>query len=282
MIIEFLKLIIFSMLIVLISKYILAKSLRKLTNILDLKTKTTGNLAGIATSIPEFLTTTISAIKGLTETSIMNIFSSNVINMILFIISVLINKNFKELKNKIIIIEFLGVLITIFIPILFIIKKINFDLSYVVLFITLYIIFKLIESFLYKTFYIKLKKESKEKEEKKDFFNRTNYLKVINISKNIIFILIGGFLLFLVGQKLSESLEILANSFNISQIIIGIVLGFVTSMPEFITFFEAQKNHKNKEDGVLEAFNNLLTSNMINLFIIQSSSIILKLFLSNS
>lgn len=62
------------------------------------------------------------------------------------------------------------------------------------------------------------------------------------------------------------------------EYIIGIILGFGTSIPELITFFEAQRGEKNKEEeklGVIEATNNLLMSNMFNLFIIQAVGIFL-------
>jgi len=97
--------------------------------------------------------------------------------------------------------------------------------------------------------------------------------KINIIVKYSLLIIFAGILLFFIGDILSNSLEILCNNFNISQFIIGILLGFVTSIPEFITFFEAQKNYKNKEEGIIEATNNLLSSNMINLFIIQSIGI---------
>ena len=70
----------------------------------------------------------------------------------------------------------------------------------------------------------------------------------------------------------------LFRSFSLSQTIIGILLGFITSIPELITFFEAQKHYKEQKSnellGVVEATNNLLTSNMLNLFIIQSIGLI--------
>ena len=51
----------------------------------------------------------------------------------------------------------------------------------------------------------------------------------------------------------------------------------ITSIPELVTFFESQKHYKEKKDknllGVIEATNNLLTSNMLNLFIIQAIGI---------
>ena len=53
MFLEIIKFIIYSALIVLISKYILVTTLRKLAESLKLKPKTVGNIAGYATSIPE-------------------------------------------------------------------------------------------------------------------------------------------------------------------------------------------------------------------------------------
>lgn len=82
----------------------------------------------------------------------------------------------------------------------------------------------------------------------------------------------------MIGNALSVCLENLAEYFKIPEIVLGIVLGFITSIPELITFFESQKHHtknENEELGVIEATNNLLTSNVLNLFIIQTVGIIL-------
>ena len=57
--------------------------------------------------------------------------------------------------------------------------------------------------------------------------------------------------------------------------IIGILLGFITSLPELITFFESQRHHEEDKEGVTEATSNLLTSNIMNLFIIQSIGILI-------
>ena len=73
-------------------------------------------------------------------------------------------------------------------------------------------------------------------------------------------------------------LENLCGIFEVPEVIIGILLGIITSIPELITFFESQKHHKKKENdmlGVIEATNNLLTSNIVNLFIIQALAILI-------
>ena len=182
MIIIFLKFIICSILIVIISKNILATTLRKLAQSLNLKSKTVGNIAGIATSVPELLSLGIAGFTGLIDTGIFNILSSNVINVLEYFLTVKINGNIKKMKNKVIIIELIIVLITIIIPVV---------------------------------------------------------------------------------------------------IYVGKLLGIITSAPEFITFNEAQKYHKkgSKEQlkGVIEATNNLISSNMLNLFVIQSVGILIYL-----
>ena len=103
----------------------------------------------------------------------------------------------------------------------------------------------------------------------------------MEILKYIIILIGATILIFIIGNILSDSLETLCNNFGVSQIIIGILLGIITSAPEFITFNEAQKYHKkgSKEQlkGVIEATNNLISSNMLNLFVIQSIGILIYL-----
>ncbi len=67
MLLEIIKFFVYSGLIVIISKYVLVKTLRRLAESLNLKAKTVGNIAGTATSVPEFLTITISSLKGLSR-----------------------------------------------------------------------------------------------------------------------------------------------------------------------------------------------------------------------
>ena len=95
----------------------------------------------------------------------------------------------------------------------------------------------------------------------------------------IIILIITGILLFFIGELLGDTLENLCNIFGVSEVIVGILLGFVTSLPELITFFESQRHYKKVEDdmlGVVEATNNLLTSNILNLFAIQTVGILIS------
>ena len=67
MFLELIRFIFYSALIVSISKYILVPVLRKLTDFLSIKAKTAGDIAGIATSMPELLTVCTASIRGLSR-----------------------------------------------------------------------------------------------------------------------------------------------------------------------------------------------------------------------
>lgn len=275
MLIEIIKFIIYSILIVLISKYILVSTLRRLAESLNLKAKTVGDIAGYATSVPEFLTITTSSLRGLSGASIYNILSSNLINLIQYLGAIILNKNIMKLKNRAIAINLILVLITILIPIILLKFNIELNLFIVPAFIILYAFFRFLNSNVHKLY---LQKEDKQIEleiEKEKKWEKGNKRK---ITKYSIILIITGIFLFVIGELLGNTLEQLCRLFNISEVLIGILLGFITSLPELITFLESQKHHKKNEDnmlGVVEATNNLLTSNILNLFAIQSIGIII-------
>lgn len=276
MFLEMIKCILYSGLIVVIAKYILVITLRKLAENLNLKPKTVGDIAGYATSMPELLTISISSINGLTSMSIFNVLSSNIINLIQYIASIVLNKNKKAFINKAIKIDMVLVLITILIPLILVWRNIEINILIVPAFLILYALFQYLNGNIHKLY---LEKEDKQIE--KQIQEEERQVKG-NTRKTALYIivLIGtGILLYLIGELLGDTLNNLCNQFNISQTIIGILLGVMTSIPELITFFEAQQHYKthNKEYmlGVVEATNNLLTSNVLNLFIIQSIGIII-------
>jgi len=276
LIFEIAKFIIYSILIVYISKQILVKLLRKIAEILDLSPKAVGNIAGFATSMPELLTVFFSSLQGLYGTSIYNIISSNVINFIQYIGSIKINKNEKIIKqNRALKIELVMVVLTIIIPIAMEIFGIEANIGIIPLFILVFALFYYLKRNAYKVYKMQVmsKEETKEIEEEKKWVKNKEKLAIITFAK-----LLGvGIILFIVGNMLGNTLDTLSTAFDVPEWIIGIILGFVTSIPELITFVEAQKHHsKNTSDtqGVIEATSNLFASNMLNLFIIESIGII--------
>lgn len=232
-------------------------------------------MAGIATSMPELLTVFFSSLQGLFSTSIFNIISSNVINFIQYIWSIRLNKNEKVIKrNRALKIELIIIISTIIIPIAMVISNIEAEIGIVPIFILLFIMLYYLKTNVYKVYKMNAlseKEERKIKEEKKWAKNKKKAI--------LAWIQLGitGVVLYIIGNLLGNTLDILSSRFNIPQAIIGIILGFITSIPELITFIEAQRNHERRSDeqGVIEATSNLFTSNMLNLFIIESIGIVI-------
>ena len=150
--VEIIKLLIYLSLIVIISKYILVKTLRKLAENLNLKPQTVGKIAGYATSIPEFITISIASFNGLINTSIYNILSSNVINLVQYFFATVINKNIKNIKNKAIKTDIILVVLTIIIPIIFLIINIEIQIEILPILILLFILFKMINTNVHKLY----------------------------------------------------------------------------------------------------------------------------------
>lgn len=294
MFIDILLFLFYSIIIVLISKYLLVKILRKIGELLKLKPKTIGNIAGIATSIPELLTVSFSAFAGLIGTSTYNIISSNVINVVQYVASIILNKNQKVLRNKAIKIDLWLVILTIVIPIIMLIFNIESNLAIVPIFVILLFTFFKITNNVHQLYGSKAKREkfwnidlmmrNRNKEEGKETTNEEksritveSYTKkgVATVVKQGVYLAIVGIILYVVGNLLGDVLESLCLSFHVPEFILGILLGFVTSIPELITFFESQKHHANEKEGVIEATGNLLTSNIMNLFVIQTIGILI-------
>jgi len=267
MLIEVIKFILFAFLIVLISKYILVTYLRKLAESLNLKAKTVGNIAGISTSVPEFLSITTSSIRDLQSASVYNILSSNIINLIQYLATIMLNKNTHKLKNRAIIIDMIFVAVTIFIPIILLRLNIELDMFIVPLFLLFYALFSYLNNSIHKLY---LDNETKETTQRKiDIKKIVGYIATLAIT---------GIMLYIVGELLGNSLENLCKTFNVPQFVVGVLLGFITSIPELLTFFESQKYNKKEKDemlGVVEATNNLVASNTLNLFVIQTIGILI-------
>ena len=261
MIIEILKLLLELFAIIIISKKLLVPIIRKLGESLKLKAHTIGVISGVATSIPEFLTVAFSTSSGLISAGIYNILSSNLINIIQYLLSVVINKNIKLLKNKLILISIILSIITIIIPIIIIYFKIERNIILIPIFIILFYIFNKINTNIHKKYEINLEYKSREG----------------NVLKYIIYIIFIGIILYFIGDLLSNTLEVLCHTFNISEILIGFILGMATSIPEFITFIESQKYYSQKDNllGLIEASNNLVVSNTLNLYVIGTISIVI-------
>ena len=281
--IEIIKFLLYSFAIVIVAKYLLVPTLRKLSELFNLGPKAAGNIAGIATSVPELLTVSFAAYAGFIETGIYNVLSSNIINLAQYLGAIYINKNQKYIRNKAIRIDIIMVIITIIIPAFMVVANIKVNMLTVIFFVILLSLFYYINLNVHKL-YLRKQDEQIDKEEKSKYTQEEELIKKgskrgLQIIINIVYIIFIAIALYLIGNLLSDSLTNLSITFKLPDFVLGIALGFITSIPELITFTEAQRKPDKQavgaELGVVEATNNLLTSNLLNLFAIQSIGIII-------
>lgn len=198
---EIILFIVYSILIVGISKYILVKILRKIAESLNLKAKTVGNIAGVATSMPEFLSVSFAASAGLIGTSIYNILSSNIINLGQYILAILLNKNTKILRNKALKIDIFMVIVTIIIPIIMLIFNIEISVNIVPIFILLFAFFYYINSNTHKIYL------QKEENKEADIINKESRFirgkKKITIRYSI-YLILTGIALFIIRKLIKQ------------------------------------------------------------------------------
>lgn len=281
--IEIIKFLLYSFAIVIVAKYLLVPTLRKLSELFNLGPKAAGNIAGIATSVPELLTVSFAAYAGFIETGIYNVLSSNIINLAQYLGAIYINKNQKYIRNKAIRIDIIMVIITIIIPAFMVVAKIKVNMLTVIFFVILLCLFYYINLNVHKL-YLRKQDEQIDKEENSKYTQEEELIKKgskrgMQIIINIVYIIFIAIALYLIGNLLSDSLTNLSITFRLPDLVLGIALGFITSIPELITFTEAQRKPYKQvagvELGVVEVTNNLLTSNLLNLFAIQSIGIII-------
>lgn len=224
LVIEFIKFIIFSLLIVVLSKYLLVPALNNISKGMLLEARKAGNIAGIATSIPELLTVTFSAIAGLMSTSIYNILSSNIINLIQYIFAIFLNKNQKYLSNKVVRISLVIIIVTIIIPLFVLLLKIKLSFNLVIIFILLFILLWYINSNAHKI-YMSKKEERYKQKDKKTIYTKEEIKKDIKLVLiNIIYVILIGIALYVIGELLSQSLTKLSIQFNLPEWVLGILL----------------------------------------------------------
>jgi Ca2+/H+ antiporter len=142
---------------------------------------------------------------------------------------------------------------------------------------------------LYLIYLIIIKRQSK-----KDTLKTKSYLRKLNFLENkfgkrciIIYSLIiifGTLLIYIFGEKLGSIVYELGESYKVPQIVLGVIIGFITSLPELIMFIETYINNKGKYEmvGAEEVLNDVVASNTTNLLLVQSIGMIIYFFLYKS
>ena len=209
---EIIQFLFYAGLIVVISKEILVRTLRSLAENLKLKPKTVGDIAGIATSVPELLTISAASINGLISAGIYNVLSSNVINLIQYVGAIILNKNHKSLQNKAIKVDIYLVLITILLPLLFSFMKSELSIVMVPILFILYLGFKKVNNDVHQLYLPKEDDESEQLEKKTEISKKSTKIKLI---RDVVLLIATGVLLFFISFFWNFVLSIPISSYSI-------------------------------------------------------------------
>ncbi|MEG0073907.1 MAG: hypothetical protein RR922_04625 [Clostridia bacterium] len=282
----FINLIIFVVLVVLIvvvTRNVMIYNIRKLSILLRWNNKVVGQILGYATSTPELISAIVAGSIGLIETSIFNVMSSNFINVILVIIVTMLNKRTASIVKKKFTYDYIIILITLMVPVFLSVTGLASTIYAIPLLLLIYLVYiygsKYVDYFAAENEELELEKQSYRvgvKNLKRRKIKVSNKKKIF---KSTIMLILSLIALYLLGSALSSVLEKLGKDLGVPEIILGIIMGFVTSVPELLTFITSYHRHRrykdpNKDKGAVEVINNLATSNVSNLTIIQTVAII--------
>ncbi|MFY9330082.1 MAG: hypothetical protein WAO41_00195 [Candidatus Nanopelagicales bacterium] len=261
-------------LIVVVARFLLYKPAKGIAHRLRLNERASGQILGYLTSAPEFVTTIFVALNGFMAAVAYNILSSNVINVFLAFMAAAVYGKWRELLSRALWREQLLIAASIVVPIvvlatgqveaawtipafllgyvgyLLVIRKISTDSA--VAFETDEIVHMQVDSRLSTRWYITL-------------------------NAGIIVVALGG--LYFLGDALGTTVRELGTTFGVPEILLGVLIGVVTSLPELTTFFASYGWHRAQGStrATEEVSHNLLASNASNLLLVQTVGVLIFL-----
>lgn len=262
-------------LIVAISRFLLYKPAKAISHRLRLDERNAGQLLGYLTSAPELVTTIFVALNGFMLTVAFNILSSNVINVFLALSAALVFGKARLLFSRKLWREQLLIVASIVIPVLLLLTD-QVESAWV------------IPVFLlgYVGYLVVLKRISKDSPIPAEYGDvvhveadsRLGTKAYIAVNGLVIVIALAG--LYFLGNALGGNVQELGTTYGVSEIILGIAIGVVTSLPELTTFFASYAWHRanDSDRATEEVTHNLLASNAANLLLIQTIGLAIFIF----
>lgn len=267
---EFFYLIILGLLTIVLTRYLLIEGIMQTSKAWHVPQKTRGQILGYATSVPELVGTIGTASKGLLAAGLWNIYASNIINFVLFLVAVVVYGQHKRLFQKKFMDELGFSFAAIVVP-LFLVQAGAANSASIWIALALFGFF-LVYIVADRYFNVLSSPIEEEAQEKSDSGLRGIGLIVLGLLGVII-----------LGEFLGEVAESIVRSLDVPQWAVGWILGILTSLPELTSFFALFKAGQNSDDDddCQEALDNLAASNMSNLGLIYPLGIITFLWVTS-
>jgi Ca2+/Na+ antiporter len=236
---------------------------------LKLSSKTQGKIIGYATSTPELVVIVASACMGVFEAGMWNIASSNIINWVLFLLAVAAYRQYWELLSLQFVDEILFGLISVTIPLVLFAVDISLSLLVAVVLLGVFLLYEGLDRVL----------------------NARRPLEEgvagvpVGVAKGLVALAVGVGLVLIAGRFLGASASELVTKLGTPAWLVGWILGFITSLPEFASFFEvyrlsSKRDRLHRLEDTQHALDALVSSNMSNLGLILPTGIIVFYFCS--
>lgn len=238
-------------------KYGLLKGIDHIASAMNWSAKARGQLTGYATSVPEFVCLVAAGLAGVWEAGLWNIASSNIINAVLMTSAISFYRQFGELWNVRFLDEIGFAALAIVIPI--VLMRFGMDTQWylVPILLGLFVIYQVVDR--------RINRPAKKDQEEEQALGNLHLGIILAITALISIVIAGIFL----GDATAAVIEQL----QIHPAVAGWILGFVTSIPEMVSFFAiyaaAKGEGKAHElNDTQEALDNLTGSNMANVGIV--------------
>ncbi len=267
---DFSILILCGAIIVLTVRFLLVPGIVKIGAAFKFSAKTRGQMIGYATSIPEFTVLVAGAIAGVFDAGLWNIAASNIINWVLFLVTVFAFRQQIDLRKKWFIDEIFFVLLSVAIPLLLLYMQIKTGFIPAIGLLVFFFTYRILDKL--------LNQAGKPAPLPPGSKNGTLW-------GGLLFLVFSLVLIILAGRFLGTSAGLLITQLGVPAWAIGWILGFVTSISEFVSFIEIYRIHKPKHrpgysKDTQEAIDALVTSNISNIGLVLPLGMIIYMLLS--
>lgn len=251
-------------------RFLLIPGIGRIGVALKFSAKVRGQMIGYATSVPELTVLVAGAFAGVFDAGLWNIAASNIINWVLFLITVFAFRQQLDLKNRVFADEIIFGILSVIIPLLMFAVHIGTGYVTIVGLFGFFVFYKVMDK--------RLNKAGKPAPIPKGAENGT-------LRGGSLFLVAGILVVLVSGKFLGGSAGALVKQLNVPAWAVGWILGLVTSVCELASFIEIYRIHKPKDSphhikDTQEAIDALVASNVSNLGLILPIGMLVYLMVS--
>ena len=261
--------------IILFVKYGLLKGIDNIAGAMCLSAKARGQITGYATSVPEFVCLVSAGVAGVWEAGLWNIASSNIINTCLMLAAILYYRQLNELFNWRFADEIFFAGFAICVPVVLMVAGLDTHWLMVPVLLGLFLVYQLVDRSVNRS-----PNDVNGKDE-------TDSAPTGNLPFGIILGLSAIIAISIAGIFLGDATASVVKQVGVHPILAGWILGFVTSIPEMVTFFAVyaaavKRGEQKGLDDTQEALDNLTGSNMANVGVVYPIGLLAFLLATNA